>query len=69
MEATTVQINLRPAAKSDFKNEFGVWLYGTFFWLKSQHTGEFEGPYLFDETRDITEFIDWYGARMVWVRK
>lgn len=69
MAAVKIEITLRLATRTDFKNPSGVWLYGTFFWLKSQHTGEFEGPYLFYQGRNLQEFIEWYKGGMIWVRK
>lgn len=71
----TVTIELRPAERSDVV--VGSDINKTLiFWLKSEQTGEFDGPYSVfgkitnrNELTFKSEFRLWYDAGMVWVRK
>lgn len=71
----TVTIELRQAKRSDIV--VGLDLNKTLiFWLKSEKTGEFDGPYSVfgkitnrNELTFKSEFRVWYDAGMVWVRK
>lgn len=62
-----VQIQIRPAEPEDVKASSSSLLIGKMYFLKSEISGKYSGPYYISDYTDIPEFTQWFKRGMVYV--
>lgn len=65
----TIQIPLEKATRNHFIYA-GAVQFGSLFYVRSQQSGVFNGPYLLKDDPDrLANFKQWLNADMVWIQK